>query len=75
MFEFPLAVVIYCLLVGAVFCALGYYYDRRGRIAFELELRRSAFHCIKCDLTYTGTAGVGVCRCPRCDHENSRLRF
>jgi len=75
MFEFPLAVAIFCLVVGAVFCGLWLYYDRRSRMNFEFELRRSAFHCPRCDLIYTGAAGAGACLCPRCGHENSRLRF
>lgn len=75
MFDFPLAVAIFCLMVGAVFCGLGLYYDRRNRMNFELELRRSAFHCIRCDLIYARPAGAGARLCPRCGHENSRLRF
>jgi hypothetical protein len=75
MFELPIAAVIYCLLVGAVFSVLWLCYDRRDHLNFEVELRRSAFHCIRCDSIYSGTAGAALCRCPRCGHENSRLRF
>jgi hypothetical protein len=75
MFELPLAVAIYCLIVGAVFSALWLAYDRRSRMHSEADLRRSAFHCIRCDSIYPGAYGAGLCRCPRCGHENSRLRF
>jgi hypothetical protein len=75
MFELPIAAVVYCLLVGTAFIGLWLYYDRRGRMQFEDELRRSAFHCIRCDRIYPGDAGAGLSRCPACGHENTRLRF
>jgi ribosomal protein L37AE/L43A len=75
MFEPIHATVIYCVLIGAVFSALWFYFDRRDRAHFETVLRRSAFHCIRCDQIYSETAGAGLSRCPKCGHENSRLRF
>jgi uncharacterized paraquat-inducible protein A len=75
MFEPTHATVIFCVLVGAVFCMLWTYFDRRDRANFEVVLRKSAFHCIRCNQIYSGTAGSGQCVCPRCGHENTRLRF
>lgn len=75
MFDFPAAVVAYCVLIGLVLLGLWLWYDRRDHLTFERERRKTAFHCIRCDELYTGPAGAGLCRCPRCGHENMRLRF
>jgi DNA-directed RNA polymerase subunit RPC12/RpoP len=75
MFEFTTAAVIYCVLVAAVFLALWLWYDRRDHRRFELERRKRTFHCIRCDTLYTAPTGTEVCRCPKCGHENLRLRF
>jgi hypothetical protein len=75
MFEPTHATVIYCVFVGAVFGLLWFFFDRRDHAQFEAVLRRSAFHCIRCDRIYPGPAGAALCRCPGCGHENTRLRF
>jgi len=33
------------------------------------------FHCIRCDALYTSPTGSDLAKCPRCAHENTRLRF
>jgi DNA-directed RNA polymerase subunit RPC12/RpoP len=33
------------------------------------------FHCIRCDALYTAPTGTELCRCPKCGHQNGRLRF
>lgn len=75
MLSFPAAVVVYCVLVGAAFLGAWLYYDRRDHRSFERERRKTAFHCICCDQLYTAPAGAELCTCPRCGHENMRLRF
>jgi len=75
MFELPVAAAVYCSLVGLVFLATWLYYDRRDHALFEQERRKTTFHCIRCDRLYTAAAGAELGRCPRCGHENSRLRF
>jgi hypothetical protein len=75
MFDFVTATVIYCVLVAVVFLGLWLYYDRRDHRSFELERRRATFHCIRCDAIYTALGGVEVCRCARCGHDNTRLKF
>jgi hypothetical protein len=75
MLEFSTAAAVYCSLVGLAFAGVWLYYDRRDHSRFERERRRTTFHCIRCDRLYTAPAGSGLCRCPRCGHENSRLRF
>ena len=75
MFDPSTAVVIYCVLVGAVFLGLWLYYDRRDHRRFELERRRTVFHCIRCDALYTAPSGSELCKCPKCGYENARLRF
>lgn len=75
MFEFTTAVMIYCFLVAAVFLALWLYYDRRDHRRFELERRKTTFHCIRCDALYAAPTGTELCKCPKCGHENARLRF
>ncbi|MFM1851640.1 MAG: hypothetical protein RIS54_1324 [Verrucomicrobiota bacterium] len=67
--------VIYCAVTGVFFLVLWLYYDRRDHARFERERRRTVFHCIRCDRIYEAPAGTEPCRCPRCDHENARLRF
>ncbi len=75
MLELPLAAVIYCTLVAGVFLGLWLYYDRRERDRFEGQRRKTTFHCIRCDQLYSAPAGTELCPCPRCGHENVRLKF
>ncbi len=75
MFELPVAAALYCLGVAGIFLALWLTYDRRDHLRFEQERRKVAFHCIRCDRLYVAPAGVQLCRCPGCGHENARLRF
>lgn len=75
MFEFTVATVIYCLLVAGLFLALWLFYDRRDHRRFEVERRKTTFHCIRCDALYVAPADTAICPCPRCGHKNTRLRF
>lgn len=75
MFELSTAAVVYCVLVAAVFFGLWLYYDRRDHRHFELERRKVTFHCIRCDTLYAAPTGTELHRCPKCGHENVRLRF
>ena len=75
MFDLPVAAVVYCLLVAIVFLSLWLWYDRRDHRRFEGERRKATFHCIRCDCLYTTTTGADLAKCPRCGHENTRLKF
>jgi len=75
MFELNTAAVIYCVFVAAVFLGLWLYYDRRDHRHFELERRKTTFHCIRCDTLYAAPTGSELSKCPKCGHENARLRF
>jgi len=74
-FELTTAAVVYCVLVAGVFLGLWLYYDRRDHRRFELERRKTVFHCIRCDALYTAPSGAELCKCPKCGYENARLRF
>ena len=75
MFEYTIAIVIYCFGVAAAFLGFWFYYDRRDYRRFELERRKASFHCIRCDALYAAPTGTVLCRCPKCGHENARLHF
>jgi uncharacterized paraquat-inducible protein A len=75
MFDFTTAAVIYCTLVAIVFLGLWLWNDRRDHRTFEQERRKTTFHCIRCDQLYTEVIGTELARCPRCGHENTRLKF
>jgi hypothetical protein len=75
MFDFRTATVIYCVLVALVFLGLWLWYDRRDHRTFERERRKATFHCIRCDQLYTARTGTELAKCPRCGHENTRLKF
>ncbi len=75
MLSLPAAAVIYCTLVAVVFLVLWLWYDRRDHARFEGQRRKTTFHCIRCDRLYTAPGGAELCPCPRCGHENARLRF
>ena len=75
MLDLTTAVVLYCALIGVAFVALWLWYDRRDHQNFELERRRTTFHCIRCDALYTARSGTALSRCPKCGHENARLKF
>lgn len=69
------ASVIYCFLVAAVFLGLWLYYDRRDHARFEGERRRTTFRCTRCGHLYVIRGEVAESVCPRCSHENTRLKF
>ena len=75
MFEFTTAAVVYCVIVAVAFIGLWLWYDRRDHRRFERERRKTTFHCIRCDALYAASGGAEISPCPRCAHENSRLRF
>ena len=75
MFDPTIPVVLYCVLVGVVVVSLWLWYDRRDHRNFEAERRKTSFHCIRCDTLYTAPAGTELSRCPKCSHENARLKF
>jgi hypothetical protein len=75
MFEFTSAAVIYCVVVSLTVLVLWLFYDRRDRSRYDLERRKTTFHCIRCDRLYTAPEGTELCKCPKCGHENVRLRF
>ena len=75
MLDFTSATVVWCALVGGLFLGLWIYHDRRDYGLYEKARRRRAFHCIRCDALYAITGGGELGRCPKCGHENSRLRF
>jgi uncharacterized iron-regulated membrane protein len=75
MFEFTAAVVVYCVIVAVAFVGLWLWYDRRDHRRFERERRKTTFHCIRCDALYSAPGGTELCPCPKCGHENVRLRF
>jgi Zn finger protein HypA/HybF involved in hydrogenase expression len=75
MFDLTTASVIFCLGLAAFFLTLWTYYDRRDHARFEAERRRTVFHCVRCDTVYAERGLPDASRCPRCRHENGRLRF
>ncbi|MCX6946035.1 MAG: hydrogenase nickel incorporation protein HypA [Verrucomicrobiota bacterium] len=75
MLQLTAAAVAYCALVGGVFLALWSYYDRRDHARFEVERRKTTFHCRRCDALYSAPAGTDLAPCPRCDQSNARLSF
>ncbi len=75
MLDLTTAVIVFCAMVAVVFLGLWLYYDRRDHQRFERERRKTVFHCIRCDAVYTAPSGSELGRCPRCGHENTRLRF
>lgn len=75
MFDLTAAAVLYCAIIAIVFMVLWLWYDRRDHQRFEGDRRRTTFHCIRCDHLYAAPAGTEVQRCPKCGHENGRLKF
>ena len=75
MFDLTTATVVYCLGLAAFFLGLWIFYDRRDHARFEAEKRKTIFHCVRCDEVYSERGRVAVAVCPRCGHENGRLRF
>lgn len=75
MFDLTTAAVLYCLGLAVFFLTLWIYYDRRDHARFEAERRKTIFHCIRCDQVYAARGKLETAVCPRCAHENARLRF
>ena len=75
MFEIRVAGAVFCTVVGLTFLGIWLFYDRRDHERFERERRKATFLCIRCDRLYTAPGGPELRLCPRCGHENTRLRF
>ncbi|MSU22451.1 MAG: hydrogenase nickel incorporation protein HypA [Opitutus sp.] len=75
MFDLTSATVLYCVVVAVTFVGLWLWYDRREHRRFERERRKTTFHCIRCDALYAAPAATELAKCPKCGHENVRLRF
>lgn len=73
--DFVTAIVIFCILVAAIFLGLWMYYDRRDYALFEHARKKSTFCCLRCQHLYWAAGQPEVMKCPRCGHENARLRF
>ena len=67
--------LIYTVSAIVLIFGLWIYYDVRDRKLIDAKRRRVVFHCIRCDRLYSAPVGTEVCKCPRCEFENSRLRF
>ena len=68
-------VAIYCALVSILFLALWIYYDHRDYALFDHARRKSTFMCAKCDHLYSAGGAPITAKCPKCGHENHKLRF
>lgn len=75
MFDFTTGVIVYSVLVAALFLGLWAYYDRRDFRRFEGARRRTTFFCVRCDNLYSIQGHPEVAVCPRCGHQNTRLKF
>ena len=73
--SYTLDILIYGSVLVAVFGFLWVYYDRRDRGFYEEQRRRITFHCIRCDHLYTGATKAETVACPKCGHQNVRLKF
>lgn len=72
---FTVDVVLYGVSVIGLIGALWWYYDRRDRTFYDATRRKITFHCIRCDHLHTERAGTETAACPKCGHENIRLKF
>ena len=69
------ASALYVFFLAALFLGLWLFYDRRSHARFDAERRKTAFHCIRCNELYARAQGTEFAPCPRCGHENARLKF
>lgn len=69
------ATVVYCFLVAGLFIILWMYYDRRDHRLFEAARRKGTFVCVRCSHIYSAPGRPDLCKCPKCGHENTRLKF
>ncbi len=67
--------VVFCFALAALFLGLWLFYDRRDYAFFEHARRKGSYLCSRCDNLYAAPGNPGSCPCPRCGHENHRLRF
>ncbi len=73
--NFTFDVVLYGLLVLGLFGVLLVYYDRRDRSFYDAGRKKISFHCVRCNTLYTEKAGSETAPCPKCGHQNVRLKF
>ena len=75
MLDLTFGVVSYCVLAGLIFLGLWLWYDRRDHASFDVECRKTTFHCIRCGHLYAEKQGTELALCPKCAHQNVRLKF
>jgi DNA-directed RNA polymerase subunit RPC12/RpoP len=73
--SYTIDVLVYGLLLLGTFGFLWVYYDRRDREFYDQSRRKVTFHCIRCDQLYTQPPGAETAPCPKCGHQNVRLKF
>ena len=69
------ATTLLCFAVAGVFLGFWVYYDRRDYALFDHARRKSTFCCVRCTHIYGAAGRPELCKCPKCGHENVRLRF
>ena len=74
-FDLASGAFAFSLVVALGFLGLWLYYDRRDYARYEAERRQTSFHCIRCDHVFALPGHLDGGTCPRCGHENGRLRF
>lgn len=77
MFTLPFSIfaLVYIALGAGGLFVLWIYTDFRDKQLYDSRRRKLVYHCIRCDHLYTGTGENERKRCPRCQHDNHRLRF
>lgn len=73
--DITIPILIYGAATFGLIGFLWIYYDRRDRARYDAQRRKISFHCIRCDHLYTELAGTETAKCPKCGHQNTRLKF
>ncbi len=75
MLDLTTGAVLWCALTGLLFTGLWLWYDRRDHARLAALRHRATFHCIRCGNLYAAPRAEEPAPCPKCGHENTRLKF
>ena len=76
MLDLTTGALLWCALTGLLFTGLWLWYERRDRTRLAALRDRATFHCARCAALYAAPrTDSETAPCPKCGHENARLRF
>jgi len=73
--DFSVFAALYVASGLLLIAVLWFCYDRREKRLYHEERAKAIFHCVRCGHLYDRRGTRELAPCPKCEAENTRLRF